>query len=135
MLRYNINMSDTVLKLVKALNSLDKNVKKYQIFEKITTEVRKVAHLTSSTNADLLQFVASLIENLVAKRDKIDKKELFIDILRAVFPQITSDEINLAIQIVQSLLDNKIIKKIPILKYALHLSSEILGIYFAKLKK
>jgi signal transduction histidine kinase len=128
-------MSSTILKIIKPNNALDKDIKKYEVTQTIINEVKKISHLTKPTSADFLQFVASLLENLVVKRDKIDKKELFINILRITFPQITSEEIDLACTIVQSLIDNKIIKKIPILKYAWHLSQEVLGIFFVKLIK
>lgn len=74
-------MSKTVLKLIKPPNQLDKSIHRDSIIiQTITKEVQKFAHLTSPTSADVIQFVGALIENLVCKKDKIDKKELFIDI-------------------------------------------------------
>lgn len=95
-------MTSTILKIIKPNNALDKYIKKDQVTQTIINEVKKISHLTKPTSADFLQFVASLLENLVVKRDKIDKKELFINILRITFPQITSEEIDLACTIVQS---------------------------------
>jgi hypothetical protein len=104
-------MSETVLKLIKPANQLDKSIHRNNIVQTIANEIKKFAHLTSPTSADVIQFIGALIENLISKKDKFDKKEIFIDVLRSAFSNITTEEIALAILIVQSLLDNKVIKK------------------------
>lgn len=130
-----IQETDKTFKLVKPLNDLKKTIKKEELVQKIATEVKKIAGLTTVTNPDLVQFIASLIENLVIKKYGFDKKEIFIKIYQEVFKNISQDDIENNIKTLEFLLQSKLIKKIPVLKHALHLSREILGIFFLNLKK
>ena len=130
-----IEETDKTFKLVKPLNDLKKTIKKEELIQKIATEVKKIATLTTSTNPDLVQFIASLIENLIIKKYGFDKKEIFIKIYQEVFKNISAEDIENNIKTLEFLLQSKLIKKIPILKHALHLSREILGIFFLNLKK
>lgn len=61
-------MSSTVLKIIKPHHALDKDIRKNEIMQTILNETRKIAHLSTPTNADFIQFVGSLIENLVLKK-------------------------------------------------------------------
>jgi hypothetical protein len=70
-----------------------------------------------------------LIENLVSKKDGLNKQQMFRNILTLSFPSITTEQMQNAILILESLLSSKMIKKIPLLKYAIHLSKEFLGVF------
>jgi hypothetical protein len=98
------------------------------ITRKIIGEVSKIANLTTSININLIKYIASLIENLVT--EKIDKKQMFLNVLNSCF-QMTEQEIITATQILETLLKINQIKKIPVYKYAIHLTAE----FFAFLKK
>jgi hypothetical protein len=94
------------------------------ITRKIIGEVSKIANLTTSVNINLIKYIASLIENLVT--EKLDKKQMFLNVLNSCF-QLSSNEINTATEILEMLLKIGQIKKIPVYKYALHLTGEFFG--------
>ena len=54
----------------------------------------------------------TLIEHLVKKKDKINKKELLFEIFDVLFPELTSEEKQQIGAGVEFLLDNKQIKKV-----------------------
>jgi len=125
-------MTSIATQIIKPRFNLSKLSKRDNILNEIVTEVKKIVHLTYPTCIELIEYIGTLIENLVIKRDAIDKKQIFIDILKIVFPSITDEEINISVQAIEYLLNTKAIKKIPLLKYALHLSRELIGSFLKK---
>jgi hypothetical protein len=72
-------------------------------------------------NNEFLSLACSLIEHLVKKKDKINKKELLLSIYDVLFPEINLEDKQQISSNVEFLLDNKQIKKIG--KYKLFKSS------------
>ncbi len=76
--------------------------------------------------------MGNLIENLVSSKLNLDKLQIFRIVLRLSFPNITTQDITNACNILESLLNNNLIKKIPLLKYCVNLSREIIGSFLKK---
>jgi len=127
--------NSAVLQIVQPKFTLSKLSNRDQILQQIVAEVKKISHLTFPTSIELIEYICNLIENLVAKKDSINKETLMIDILKSVFPSITDEEIASAKLLVQYLLNSGAIKKIPVLKYAIHLSKQLLGSFLGNGQK
>ena len=101
--------------------------KRDKILQTIFNEVNKYAckkMFTSPIDIRLVKFIGLLIENLVKPKHKIDKLGLFIEVLKLLYPTISADEVKHDIDLLEDLLKSKQIKKIPVLKYAIHLAYE-----------
>jgi hypothetical protein len=98
-----------------------------QIKDDIINALLKVKNIIKSpTSLELIHYITLLLESIVEKKAGIDKLALFNDILKTLFPNITEDELTKAEEVINFLLSNKLIKKIPILKKALFYASDIL---------
>ena len=64
---------------------------------------------------EMILFVCNCVEELVFKKYQIDKKSLVIDICRCLFA-LADPEMKLLEITIQFLFDNKMIKKIPIVR-------------------
>jgi len=122
-------MSDSVLSLIKPENILNKALNEDKITKIIVNEILKISHLTNPNEIELIKFTANLIENLVIKKDNLNKQQMFRNILTLSFPSITTEQMQNSILILESLLSSKMIKKIPLFKYAIHLSKEFFGVF------
>ena len=89
------------LALVPIQNSLAVDVKRIEIKNKIITRIGElgldIANYRNSTEFMLL--ILNLIEHLVVKKDKINKKELAIEILDTVFGLTDIDKTNVGYKI------------------------------------
>ena len=105
------------LALVPIQNSLAVDVKRIEIKNKIITRIGElgldIANYRNSTEFMLL--ILNLIEHLVVKKDKINKKELAIEILDTVFGLTDIDKTNVGSNI-EFLHQNKNIKKVSMWK-------------------
>jgi hypothetical protein len=105
------------LALVPIQNSLAVDVKRIEIKNKIITRIGElgldIANYRNSTEFMLL--ILNLIEHLVVKKDKINKKELAIEILDTVFGLTDIDKANVDSNI-EFLHQNKNIKKVSMWK-------------------
>ena len=105
------------LTLVPIQNSLAVDVKRIEIKNKIITRIGElgldIANYRNSTEFMLL--ILNLIEHLVIKKDKINKKELAIEILDTVFGLTDIDKANVDSNI-EFLHQNKNIKKVSMWK-------------------
>lgn len=66
-------------------------------------------------DTEFLTFLTNLIEHLVEKRDKIDKKKLAVDIMRETFC-VTEEEVDLIKRNIDYLHSNKVIKRVSYYK-------------------
>jgi len=115
------------LRLIELDEEIKLKAKRDDILRKIFEEANKYVarkYFTSPTDIRLVRFLSLLIENLVKHKYKIDKKELFIELLKLLYPAISENEIREDVDLVEDLLKHHQIKKIPVLKYALHLAIE-----------
>lgn len=114
----------TATKLVKMNFELVQKTDEQSLLDYICDLLKKVDLDDFKLNADFIRYIAELIENQVKnknKNDKIDKKELFNQILKRVFAgKITEEEIKVAGNIVEFLLKNKMVKKIPLSKVMIY---------------
>jgi hypothetical protein len=100
--------------------------KRDKVVSVIVEQVNKyLKHFKDPADIKLVRFIATLIENLIKKKG-IDKLGVFLEVLKCVFPDINADVFNRACQILEDLLSNGQIKRIPILKYGLHLAYELI---------
>lgn len=108
--------------LVKYKNGLNNHVKRNNLILKIVekiTNIPKFQELTQpNIHSELILLVCSIIENTVIKKDKIDKKQLCIDIFTELgFIKNESDKEHVK-NIIEFLHSNKHIKKIKTYKKA-----------------
>lgn len=78
-------MSD--LSLVSVQNSLAFDVKQIQLRQKITGRIAELQLVVDNyrNSTEFLLLILNLIEHLVTKKDKVNKKELAVDILNTYF--------------------------------------------------
>jgi len=111
--------------LVKVPPSVLNNSKRLDVIEIIVKQFTKAVKVRDHLNPDQIHYIALLIENLISKKDGIDKFDIFVEICKQLYPTIGNDEIEMAHNVINHLLQIKAIRKIPILKKALAYSWEI----------
>jgi membrane protease subunit (stomatin/prohibitin family) len=124
--------TNVITSLIQPSNTLNKNILLNNITKTISQEVTKISYLTNHNDMELIKYVGNLIENLVNKKMNVDKLQIFRNILTICFPNITSEELIISINMLENLLNNKLIKKIPLLKYCVYLSRELIGTFLKK---
>src|ERR1700694_3045362 len=93
----------------------------------IITEVSKLLQYFSGVHdSKLVRFIATMIENLIKKKYECDKKQIFINVVKTLFPEVSDNELNISLNILEDLLSSNQIKKIPVLRYAVHLAKELI---------
>jgi hypothetical protein len=95
-----------------------------QILEQSVKYIAK-KYITSPTDPKIIAFISTLIENSNFKKYHIDKLQVFIDILKALFPQIDEIALQQSITFLEFMLKKGLIKSIPLLRRAFHLSYEL----------
>ena len=105
------------LGLVRIQNSLAFDVKRIEIKNKIITRIGELGLVISNyrNSTEFLLLILNLIEHLVVKKDKINKKELAIEILNEVFG-LNELERNNVDSNIEFLHQNKNIKKVSMWK-------------------
>jgi hypothetical protein len=72
--------------------------------------------ITTASNPNFIKYLASLIENTPnIKTYHIDKLQLFVDVVKILFPLTEQEILERVIEILEYLLKTKQIKKIPLL--------------------
>jgi hypothetical protein len=98
--------------IVPVKNHLLKNVKKDDVIGQIRKRVEALPNYAQYKNdVEFLLLMANMIEHLIVKKDKIDKKELLIEIYKQLFVGITQAELANIEANVEFLWNNKKIKK------------------------
>jgi hypothetical protein len=87
-------MSITVLNIIKPKLHLRIISRKEEITNKIVGEVVQFIDLVENDNIELLTYVANLVENIVVKKDNIDKDELIIYIYKRLFPNLIENKLH-----------------------------------------
>lgn len=106
--------------LVKPKHELAKRVKIGKITQKIVSELSKLDQSELSdmrNNPELIKYVCNLVENLIKKKYKPDKKDIVLNILKRVVPNFNDNDVKHICEIIEFLHSNKQIKKIPLIKY------------------
>ena len=92
----------------------------------IINELSKIK-LTYPTDVALIHYISLLVENLLKPKSKIDKLHFVFDIIKAVFPAVTDNELVIIGDIIHYLLSTKMVSKIPFVSYVKnHILSYIL---------
>jgi hypothetical protein len=98
--------------IVPVKNHLLKNVKLDDVKSQIEKRIKELPNYQQYKNdVEFLLLVANMIEHLIVKKDKIDKKELLVLIYKTVFTGITPVEISNVEANIEFLWNNKKIKK------------------------
>ena len=104
--------------LIKPQNSLNTDLKKTEIKNKIMLVVNKFENIINyKLDPEFINLVANLIEHHVKKKYNIDKKDLLIDIFNKIFPSITDEENAIILKNLQYIFDNRKINKVSISQY------------------
>lgn len=108
-------MSD--LSIIPLKNSLAVDAKRIEVKSKIIERIRTLGLNLEQyrTSNELLLLVLNLIEYLVVKKDKIDKKALAIEIINDIF-QMNNQEKQAVADNIEFLWVNKAIKKVSMWK-------------------
>ena len=68
-----------------------------QIIEFVVNEIKLIPHYDQmSTDLHLMHHIANVIENLERKdlEPKLDKKQLFLDIIKQLFPELSTEQLS-----------------------------------------
>jgi len=109
------------LKSLSINNSGKSTILKNEIVDFILKDIQKIPNSQSLKNdVEILLHICNLIENLISKnKQKINKKQLVIDIMTQVFYLNSDDEKNALEKQIQFLYDNKLIIKVTTLNQIL----------------
>jgi DNA replication initiation complex subunit (GINS family) len=77
-------------------------------------------------NPELINYICNLVENLVTKKLKLDKKKIVLDVLTKLIPNLTEQEKKVISDIVEFLHANNLINKTAIIKYIGQYSTNLL---------
>jgi hypothetical protein len=93
-----------------------KREQKMQIILQMCSKYLTYKAITTASNPNFIKYLASLIENTPnIKTYHIDKLQLFIDVVKILFPLTQQEILERVIEILEFLLKTKQIKKIPLL--------------------
>jgi len=101
----------------------------------IVEKVKGIAHLSHPVDIELIHYISTIIENVVDKKQGLNKLDILLSIIQIIFPHVSSEEIILIKAIVEHLLKLKVIKKIALYKYAKIFLREIIKKYLGDLLK
>lgn len=99
------------LENVKENRTSKREKKKEQIINYIVSDLKGNPVLSKNDVASVAR-ACQLIENMVKKKDKIDKLELVVTIFSKIFVGIQPHEIDVIKGIIQFVLDSKLIRKV-----------------------
>jgi len=113
-------------KLIKLPKDVRGKMAYIELRDKIVDDVKRFVTLTGPSSLYLIKRIGILIETYAKKKDKIDKLNLLIDIVKTIYPEVTDSEITFIRNSVEFLLQQKQIRAIPLLKFALNLFEELI---------
>ena len=100
-----------ILANVKENRTSKREKKKNQIINYIVDDLKKNPILSKNDVASVSR-ACQLVENMVKKKDKIDKLELIVSIFNKIFMHLQPAEIEVIKSCVQFVLDSKLIHKV-----------------------
>jgi len=109
-------------KLVKSHFSLVMKQEQKNLVDYILDELKGLDIAKLQLDPDFLKYLAELIENQVSKKStesaesKPSKMDIMIEVIKRLFPHITETELDASRGIVNFLVTNKLIKKVPLSK-------------------
>ena len=109
-------------KLVKSHFSLVMKQDQKNLVDYILDELKGLDITKLQLDPDFLKYLAELIENQVSKKStesaesKPSKMDIMIEVIKRLFPPFTDTELDASRGIVNFLVTNKLIKKVPLSK-------------------
>jgi len=100
------------LKLNKTIKT---SILSNQIVEYIVNEIKLIPHYdTMSNDLHLMNHIANMIENLERSdlEPKLDKKQLFLDIVKQLFPNLNTDQLAFIDNFVDFICSNNLVNKV-----------------------
>ena len=107
----------STIDLIPLRNSLSRDSKYNKIKTAVLTQLEEFADEKYKSNPEVILHLITILENLIDKKDKIDKLELAVNIFSELFKTTDGADIRAFSGIVEFLLDNKQVKKIGSIKY------------------
>jgi len=99
------------LDVVNLKNNLFKDAKASEVKDKIIERIKKLPNYTQyKSDVELLLLICNLLEYLINKKDKLDKKQLCLEIMNNLFV-FSPDELKSIENNIEFLHSNKKIKK------------------------
>ena len=106
------NIYPDITDLILPKNSLLKDIKINKVIQFILTELQKIPDVQKFKNdLELICMAINLVENLITKKDKIDKKMIIFQVFQKIFSLSSADQKILSDSI-EFLISNKKVKKI-----------------------
>jgi len=103
---------------LKLSHTVKTSILSAQIVEFIVNEVKLIPHYeTLSQDLHLMNHIANLIENL-ERRDldpKLDKKTLFLDIIKQLFPNLNTDQLSFLDNFADFIVSHNLVSKVSTL--------------------
>jgi hypothetical protein len=97
-------------------HSLQRNQKQLRLIKEICIHLQGLEdRMTLTKDMELLLYICNQIENVVFKKDKINKKEMVITIYKSIFGDASID-LDFLERGIEYLIDNKKIRKLSVLK-------------------
>jgi hypothetical protein len=111
---------DSLPKL-KLSNTAKTTILSNQIVEFLVSEIKKIpSYETMSQDLHLFLYIANCIENLEKNElnPKLDKKDIFLQIIKLLFPDLNTQQLQLIDSFVDFICSNGLVKKISNFSYA-----------------
>jgi hypothetical protein len=106
------NIYPDITGLILPKNSLLKDIKINKVIQFILTELQKIPDIQKFKNdLELICMAINLVENLIKKKDKIDKKMIIFQVFQKIF-SLTSDDQKILSDSIEFLISNDKVKKI-----------------------
>jgi hypothetical protein len=106
------NIYPDITGLILPKNSLLKDIKINKVIQFILTELQKIPDVQKFKNdLELICMAINLVENLITKKDKIDKKMIIFNVFQKLF-SLTQDDQKILSDAIEFLISNKKVKKI-----------------------
>jgi hypothetical protein len=111
-----INLKTKLVKSNFTLLNVQKDA--VSLIDHIMEELKDIDLTQMKLDPAFIQFICLKIENQCqsSNGEKPNKKDIFITIIKKLFPEITQSEIDTAVKIVDFLVKNVLIKKVPLSK-------------------
>jgi PBP1b-binding outer membrane lipoprotein LpoB len=105
------------LEIIPVRNHLLKNLKIDDVKRQVIDRVQKFPNYQQyKADIEFLLLVANMLEHLIVKADKINKKEVLVEIYKQTFTGLKAEEITAIEQNIEFLWNNKKIKKVSYYK-------------------
>jgi hypothetical protein len=86
-----------------------------QIIEFVVNEIKLIPHYDQmSTDLHLMHHIANVIENLERKdlEPKLDKKQLFLDIIKQLFPELSTEQLSFLDNFADFICSNNLVNRV-----------------------